>query len=94
MMGAVAYLFGFITGAVLLLTEKKNKFIRFHAMQSVIVFVGLFVAGLIPVIGWMLVPLVTVVLWIFLMWKAFNGEMYKLPYIGDFAEAQLKKLDK
>jgi uncharacterized membrane protein len=92
LMGAVAYLLGPVTGILLLLTEKKNPFIRFHAMQSTIVFIGTFIASLVPVIGWLIMPIVTLVLWVFLMWKAFSGEKYKLPYVGDFAEAQLKKL--
>gem|GEM_PF-290582 len=99
MLGAVAYLLGFITGVVLLLVEKKSKFVRFHAMQSTILFGGLFVVnialGFIPLLGWavgFLLSLVAFVLWIFLMWKAFSGEMYKLPYVGELAEKQLSKL--
>jgi len=26
------------------------------------------------------------------MWKAFQGEMYKVPYVGDLAEKQLAKM--
>ena len=98
-MGAVAYLLGFITGIILLLTEKQNRFIRFHAMQSTILFGGIFilhlVLGFIPGIGTMvgsLLSIVSIVLWIVCMWKAFHGEMFKLPVIGDFAEQQLKKI--
>lgn len=98
-LGAVAYLLGFITGIVLLLVEKNNKFVRFHAMQSTITFGGLFilniVLGFIPVLGWLtgtLLSLVGLILWLVLMIKAYSGEMYKLPYIGDFAEEQLAKM--
>ncbi|HCM38080.1 MAG: hypothetical protein UV61_C0009G0060 [Candidatus Gottesmanbacteria bacterium GW2011_GWB1_43_11] len=98
-LGAVAYLLGFITGIVLLLVEKKSQFVRFHAMQSTILFGGLFVLnlglGFIPLLGW-LVGLVlfiaAFILWLVLMWKAFNGEMYKLPYVGELAEKQLAKM--
>lgn len=97
LMGAVAYLLGFVTGIILLITEKNNKFIRFHAMQSTIVFGGLFILnialGFIPVLGGllgMILPLVWLILWVFLMFKAYSGEMYKLPVVGDFAEKQLK----
>ncbi|OGG00538.1 hypothetical protein A2Y99_04195 [Candidatus Gottesmanbacteria bacterium RBG_13_37_7] len=103
MMGAVAYLLGFVTGVVLLIVEKKNEFIRFHAMQSTIVFGLLFlvnlILGIIPVLGWAVVlfisPILTLVafiLWLVLMWKAYSGEKYKLPYFGDLAEQQLAKL--
>lgn len=98
-LGAVAYLLGFITGIVLLLVEKENKFVRFHAMQSTVTFGGLFilniVLGFIPVLGWLtgtVLSLVGLVLWLVLMIKAYQGEMYKLPYIGDFAAEQLAKM--
>lgn len=103
LLGAVAYLLGPITGIVLLLTEKKNEYIRFHAMQSTVVFGAILlfniVLGIVPILGWLialilspLVGLVSFVLWIFLMWKAYSGERYKLPYFGDLAEKQLAKL--
>ena len=89
----LSYLVGFITGIIFYLIEKDNKFVRFHAMQSIVVFGGLFVLGLIlavvPVIGWGLMPIlwiVEVVLWILLMIKAYQGEMFKLPVAGDIAE--------
>ena len=34
----LAYLLGFVSGLVLILIEKNNKFVRFHAMQSIVVF--------------------------------------------------------
>jgi len=103
MMGAVAYLLGPVTGIILLLVEKNNTYVRFHAMQSTVVFGAILllniILGIIPVLGWLvalilspLVMLVSFVLWVFLMWKAFNGEKYKLPYFGDLAERQLAKL--
>lgn len=94
MMGAVAYLLGFITGVILLVVEKEDKFVRFHAMQSIVVFGLLFLIGLIPVLGWVtgviLAPL-SFILWLLLMWKAYQGEMFKLPVLGDFAEKQLAR---
>ena len=36
--GFLCYLFWWVSGIVFLLLEKDNKFIRFHAMQSVITF--------------------------------------------------------
>jgi uncharacterized membrane protein len=96
-MGALAYLGGAITGIVILSLEKKNRFVRFHAMQSTITFLGVLVLHLVltglPVIGSLLrIPFVagSFVLWIFLMVKAFTGQTYKLPYVGDFAEQQLR----
>ncbi len=36
--GALAYLAGWITGLVFWFLEPENKFVRFHAMQSIVVF--------------------------------------------------------
>jgi uncharacterized membrane protein len=101
LMGAATYLLGFITGIIFLLVEKESKFVRFHAMQSTIVFGGAFilniVLGFIPVLGWLvglLLSFAVFVLWVVLMWKAFQGEMYKLPYVGKIADDQLAKMAK
>jgi len=99
LMGAASYLLGFITGIVFLLVEKDSKFVRFHAMQSTIAFGGMFVAnivlGFIPVLGWLIgliLSFAAFIFWIVCMWKAFQGEMYKIPYIGNLAEQQLSKI--
>ncbi|MCL4360535.1 DUF4870 domain-containing protein [Patescibacteria group bacterium] len=99
LMAAAAYLLGFVTGIIILLIEKQSKFVRFHAMQSTILFGGIFVAnivlGFIPILGWivgLVLSLVAFILWIVLMWKAFQGEMYKVPYVGDMAAQQLAKM--
>ncbi len=99
LMGAAAYLLGFITGIIFLIIEKQSKFVRFHAMQSTILFGGIFVAnivlGFIPILGWLvglLLSFAAFILWIVLMWKAFQGEMYKVPKVGDMAMQQLEKM--
>ena len=96
MAGALTYLLGWVTGIVFLLIEKENSFVRFHAMQSVVVFAEFTIASI--VVGWL--PGIGVILsnalgvggfflWVFMMYQAFNGVRYKLPYAGDFAEKQL-----
>ncbi len=94
--GLLCYLVGWITGLIFFLLEKENKFVRFHAMQSMITFGGLtilfMIATYIPIIGWMLIPflaLLQLVLWILLMVKAYQGEQFKLPVIGDLAEKNI-----
>ncbi len=101
LMAAASYLLGFLTGIVMLLIEKESKFVRFHAMQSTILFGGVFVAnialGFIPILGWLVglvLSLVAFILWIACMWKAFQGELYKVPYVGELAEKQLAKMEK
>lgn len=103
LLGAVAYLGWWVTGLVLLFTQKKNEYIRFHAMQSTVVFGAItlvYIAlGIVPILGWLLALLVgpilgigSFILWLFLMWKAYSGEKYQLPYFGKLAEKQLEKM--
>ncbi|WP_371924986.1 DUF4870 domain-containing protein [Halobacillus sp. A1] len=97
--GLLAYILGFITGIIFLVIEKENEKIRFHAMQSTITFGAVFVISLIvnfiPIIGilisMILAPL-SIVLWIILMVKAYQGERYQLPIAGKMAEDQLRKM--
>jgi uncharacterized membrane protein len=89
----LSYVVGIITGVVFFLIEKENKFVRFHAMQSILTF-GFFlvanaVLAFIPVIGWSIMPLLAIVqliVWILLMVKSYQGELFKLPVVGDIAE--------
>ena len=96
--GALAYFLGFISGAFLIVTEKEDKFVRFHAWQSVIFslvwMVASWAVGLLPWMGGTrslistAVSLGGFVLWLVLMYKAYNKEMYELPVIGEFAKKQ------
>ena len=95
--GLLCYVLGWITGIVFLLLEKDNQFVRFHAIQSIIVFGAVTIADIIlnfiPVIGWVLawiIGVVALILWIILMVKAYKGQMYKLPVAGNIAEQQTK----
>lgn len=95
----LAYSVCFISGVFFLTVEKKNTFIRFHAMQSVVLFGGGLILTLlflyIPIIGRPLRAILNstnLILWILLMVQASRGIKYKLPYIGDLAEDLLKKI--
>ncbi len=43
----LSYVFGWVTGLIFFFVEKDNKFVRFHALQSVVVFGALSVLGII-----------------------------------------------
>lgn len=94
--GMLCYIF--IIGLIFLFMEKENRFIRFHALQAVFLAVAIFlisvVIGFIPVIGiifsLLLGPL-AFALMIFMMYQAYQGKYYKLPFIGDMVENQLDK---
>jgi uncharacterized membrane protein len=93
--GAIAYALGWITGGYFFLTESGNRFVRFHALQSIVTFgslcvIWILIIAVIPVVGIFLafvivVPL-SLVLWLLLMYKAYQGERFKLPWAGDIAE--------
>lgn len=92
--GALAYVLGFITGILFLVIEKDSKFVRFHAMQSTVTFLGIWIVNMaiwqmplgVGVLFNMLLVPVTLLLWLFLMFKAYQGERFKLPLAGDIAE--------
>jgi uncharacterized membrane protein len=102
MAGALAYV-TIIPAIVFLVVEPYNRkrFVRFHAFQSIffcvawmILWFGLRIIVGFPVFGWLtallwpIVDLVGFVIWLILILKAFQGQMFKLPVIGDLAEKQ------
>ncbi|MGD9116627.1 MAG: DUF4870 domain-containing protein [Dehalococcoidia bacterium] len=96
--GLLCYVLGWVSGIVFLVLE-KDKFVRFHAVQSIIVFGTFSVAngvlwsltwipwvGILFIILGSLVGIFAFILWIVLMLKAYNGVKYKMPIAGDIAE--------
>lgn len=95
----LSYVLTWVTGLVFFFMEKQNRFVRFHAMQSVLFFGGLTVLNIIlgvlgnfPFIGLLasilggLLGIVWVVGYIVLLINGFQGKYFKLPVIGDYAE--------
>ena len=91
--GLLCYVLGWVSGIVFLLIEPDNKFVRFHAIQSIIVFGILNIAGVI--LGWIpfigaffawIIGVLSFILWIVLMIKAYQGARYKVPWAGNLAE--------
>ena len=93
---ALAYVVGWVSGVILLVFE-PNRFVRFHALQSTIVFGALSVAWMValsvPFLGWLvaifIIPPLSAVLWLLLMYKAYQGERYKVAVAGDMAEQRV-----
>jgi uncharacterized membrane protein len=100
--GALAYV-TIIPAIVFLVLEPFNKkrFVRFHSFQClffaaavIVVEIALAFFGHIPFLGWatvLLWPLIGLgvfVIWLILVLKAYQGQMFKLPVIGDMAEQQ------
>jgi uncharacterized membrane protein len=75
----LSYVFGWITGLLFLLLDKR-PYVRFHAAQSIVVFtLGALLLNFLS--------LLSLVLWVVLMVKAFQGVRFKLPLAGDIAES-------
>ena len=96
--GLLCYVLGWILGIVFLVIDKKIKFVKFHAWQSIMTFGVLMVVYLIlfwiPILGWVLgilISILSLVLWIILMIQAGTGKMWKLPWVGNWAEKQASK---
>ena len=100
--GLLAYV-TIIPAIIFLVIEpyNRNRFVRFHSFQSIFFYVAwtafwvaLTFVGAIPLMGWatlLLSPLLGLcglILWILMAVKAYGGQMWKLPVIGDIAEKQ------
>lgn len=101
LIAAIAYLGGPVTGIAILILEKSNSYIRFHAMQSTIfcgaVILANIALGFVPLGGFgfymgQLLTMVAFIVWIVLLYKAFSGERYELPYLGPLARKQLARI--
>lgn len=95
---ALTYVGAWVTGLVFFLSEKEDKDVRFHAMQSIIFFGGLnvvqIVLGRVPFIGWSLMPILGLlgfVVWLVCIIKAYQGQKFMIPVIGEMAEKQVNK---
>mgnify|MGYP001092495822 CR=1 FL=1 len=122
--GLLCYLGWWITGIIFVVIEKKSRFVKFHAWQSImalgIMNAVLIIISIISLAAWssawhgawqglwtgstaglgfwrfvhvlgIIVWILTAVLWIVLMVMAVTGKMWKLPWIGNWAERQARK---
>ena len=94
---ALSYVLGPITGVLFLVLE-KDKFVRFHAMQSIVFSVVGFVLNMVlgfTIVLALVLPILWIaefILWLVLIYKAWQGEEYELPVIGKFARQFLGKV--
>ncbi len=92
--GLLCYSLGWVTGLIFLLIDKR-PWVKFHAAQSIAVFGGLTIIriGLLFMshfLGWAifgLIGLVSLVLWIFLMVKAYQHQTVRIPIAADIADS-------
>jgi uncharacterized membrane protein len=113
----IAYIFGWLSGLILLLLEKESRLVRFHAMQSIlfnvliavigfvlwiVTFIFVLIAsqiggflgtivGLLATLIWIAFCIGLLIAWVMCLIKAYQGQFFKLPVIGDFAEKFINK---
>ena len=92
---ALSYAVGLISGVIVLSVEKTDRYVRFHAWQSVLAFAAAAAISMllpsVPVVGdWRIIRVLflisVIALYVFLIVKALQGERHKLPVVGDLAE--------
>lgn len=95
---ALSYIPG--VGLAVIFIEKENKFVRFHAFQSVFFWIAAFAIYSmayflrILLIGFFLIRLInvaTIILGFYLGWQAYNKREFELPIIGKLAREQVEK---
>jgi len=98
----LAYALTVVTGTVMFIVEKENEYVRFHAVQAVLfgatwiilwILASIEMTRPIHVIGSIATDVILFVVvlggflvWLFLLYKAFRGERFKLPVLGNIAE--------
>lgn len=97
--GALCYLVGFITGIIFLVIApyNQNRFVRFHAFQSIFLHVGIIVLSMVlgivthglAILLFPLFFLLVTALWIYMMVTAYQGKTVRLPVVGDLAAKQV-----
>jgi len=95
---ALCYLLGLVTGIIFLVLApyNQNRTVRFHAFQSIFGHLAIIVIWVLLAIAThgfsvMIFPLFSIlifILWLYMMYTAYNGRKVKLPIVGDLAEKQ------
>jgi uncharacterized membrane protein len=105
----LSYMLAPIGGLVFFFIEKNSRFVRIHAMQSIIfgvlaivvmvalsIFAGILSVMHLGIISLLLFPvqliiwLVFLLVWVLLVFKAYQNQIFKLPILGNMAEGFVK----
>ena len=87
----LAYLLGIVSGIIMLKVEREDRFVRLHAVQSIVFSSAAFVAfavlsmASLPWLG-SAVALLAFGMWLYLIARAWRGDWYQLPIVGPWAE--------
>lgn len=91
--GLLCYAGFWISGIVMIVLEQKNRLVRFHALQSIILFgaahLAILMLAAVPFFGGffgLIIGLPVFILWVMLMVKTYQGELLRIPGAADLAE--------
>ena len=104
--GLLCYVLGWLSGLIFLLLDKR-PFVRFHAVQSIGLNIGVVVVYLAVALSFVMLHflhlgflalaiypvlwLLVLAVWVFTMYKAYQHEKFMLPIIGNIAEGMAGK---
>lgn len=95
---AICYIpvFSIVISLIILFVEKEDRFIRFHALQaflfSIIYYLVVFIFGGLPFLGGLfsgLIFVLAIIVWVWGMISAYNGQIFRLPFVGKFSERRI-----
>jgi uncharacterized membrane protein len=99
---ALSYVLAGFSGLILLVLRREDRFVQFHSLQSIAATVVAIALALVlwllsffPLLGFLYGMLLRVLqiglflLWLYLLWQAYRGRWFRIPYIGDWAHRQV-----
>ena len=102
----LCYSIGWLTGLLFLLFARENRFVRFHALQSLAFFgsINLLDIALVKIAmyhlpylshlaipGFLLLNFIAFIGWCVAIVQASRGKYYRLPFIGDLVAASINR---
>lgn len=93
MKGAIAYVLSWLTGIIVLLIGGENRVLKFHAMQSIVFGVLMFIVGIL--VSWTCIgAIIPLLMWVYTLYGAYlvyTGKDFRIPYIADLVQNNLMK---
>jgi uncharacterized membrane protein len=97
--GLLCYVLGWVSALIFLLIEPRNKFVRFHALQALILSAGINVVAIVvsvmPIIRGTIPPLLGLLWFVCLIVGVVNavqGRWFKFPVVGDYAARTVQQI--
>ncbi len=93
MKGALAYIIPLLAGIIVLLIGGDSKFLKFHALQSIVY--GIVMWVILAVLGWFCIGFIIWVVGLLYAWYGaymiYTGKPFEIPVIADFVKNSLMK---